>query len=48
MRKYIIGFIIGLVIGGGSVWASNMYIVLQDSSGHNVGTVSNPLYVTTS
>lgn len=48
MKKYIIGFIVGIIIGGGSVWAANMYIVLQDSAGNVQGTTGNPLYVTTS
>lgn len=48
MRKYIIGFILGIIFGGGSVWAYGyMNIHLQDINGNDFGSTSNPIYVTT-
>ena len=46
MRKYIIGFIIGTIIGGGSVWAFGAVgIWLQDNNGNIVGSTANPIQV---
>lgn len=42
MKKYIIGFIIGLLMGGGVGMASYRYIILQDSTGNAI-TSSNPI-----
>jgi type III secretory pathway component EscT len=47
MKKYIIGFIVGMIIGGGSAWAFGaMGIWIQDNNGNLMGTASNPLYIT--
>lgn len=42
MKKYIIGFIIGLTLGGGVVFAASRYIFLQDAIGNAITSV-NPL-----
>ena len=44
MRNFIIGLIVGLIIGGGVCWAA-MRVSLQDGTGNEVGTTSNPLYI---
>lgn len=49
MRKYIIGFIFGIIIGGGTVWGYGyLNVHLQDKDGNDFGSTSNPIYVTTS
>lgn len=48
MRKIIIGFFIGLILGGGSVWAYGyLNVHLQDANGNDFGSTANPIYVTT-
>ena len=49
MKNLIIGFLIGLVLGGGVGYAYGyLNIHLQDANGNDFGTTSNPVYVTTS
>lgn len=44
--KYIaIGFVIGLLMGGGIVWAATSIVWVNDS-GAAMGTASNPVYIT--
>jgi len=45
MRNFIFGLLIGLVLGGGIAWAATVYISLQDASGTEFGTESNPIYI---
>lgn len=47
MKNIFIGIIIGIILCSGIAWAKSLYIILQDQNGNNVGTVSNPLVVTT-
>jgi len=46
MRKFIIGFMIGLILGGTCAWAATG-ITLRNGSGDEVGTTTNPLVVAT-
>lgn len=46
MKNFIIGLILGILIGGSSiVWAYSVGVILQDENGNAVGTTSNPLHV---
>lgn len=42
MKKYIVGFIIGLTLGGGIGFAASNYVFLQDATGNAI-TSANPL-----
>lgn len=44
MKKFIVGLLIGLTLGGGIAWAASR-VSLQNGAGLEVGTTSNPLYV---
>jgi hypothetical protein len=44
MKNLFIGFIIGLILGGGIAWAATR-AVLQSGSGEELGTTTNPLYI---
>lgn len=44
MRNFIMGLIVGILLGGGVAWAA-MRVSLQDGTGNEVGTTSNPLYI---
>lgn len=47
-RFFIIGLIVGLILGGGITWASMRYC-FSDENGNILGTSSsNPVYVTAS
>lgn len=45
MKKFIVGFILGIMIGGaGIAWASGQFTwVFPD--GNVAGTVTNPIYI---
>jgi len=46
MRKYIIGFIIGLVLGAAiSSYAAARYVLVQ-GNGTEIGTTANPINIT--
>ena len=44
MKNFIIGLIIGLVLGGSLAWAAGS-IIWVDDSGKAMGTESNPIYI---
>jgi len=44
MKKYIIGFIAGLILGGGVAIAAQG-LVLQSGNGRELGTTANPMYI---
>ena len=44
MRNFIVGLMIGLLLGGGIAWAATR-AVLQGGNGQELGTAANPLQV---
>ena len=44
MKKFILGLIIGLLLGGSLVWAAGR-ITLEDGRGAEIGTTANPLVI---
>lgn len=47
-KELIIGFIVGFILGGGASYAAmTLKTLLVDSTGVAVGTVANPVYITT-
>jgi hypothetical protein len=44
MKRFILGLVIGLVIGGGVAFAASR-IVLVNGTGNEIGNTSNPVYV---
>lgn len=45
MRNFIIGLIIGLILGGGVSFAASRFGVVDDK-GNLIGTAANPMYIT--
>lgn len=45
MRNFVIGLIIGMVLGG-VAYAATIKFILIDTSGDPVGTSGNPIYIT--
>lgn len=44
MKNFIIGLIVGVMIGGGMAWAA-VRIQLDGGNGNILGTTASPLYV---
>ena len=44
MKKFLVGFLLGMLLGGGIAWAATR-AVLQDGNGNELGTAANPLYI---
>lgn len=45
-KYWIVGLLMGMVIGGGIAWAAGSLIWVDDS-GKALGTTANPVYITT-
>ena len=45
MKNFVIGVLVGLILGGGIAWAYSVGVTLQDSTGNVTGTSSNPIYI---
>lgn len=45
MRKFIIGLIMGLVLGGGIAWAAAQRTILLDSQENPLGTTEHPIFI---
>ena len=44
MQGLLIGILLGMLVGGGAVYAATR-AVLQDGSGNELGTATNPIYI---
>lgn len=44
MRNFVIGMIIGTLLGGTLAWAATR-VTLQSGNGAELGTTSNPLFI---
>jgi len=45
MKNFVIGLIIGLMLGGGVTWAAATRVSLQNGAGAEIGTQTSPVYV---
>lgn len=44
MKNFILGVIVGLLVGGGIAYAAGR-VILINTAGAHIGTTSNPLYI---